>query len=210
MEKILLLILLFVSALTIYSYIKYRKESFKLTPQSTVNELYYLLNMLDKTCRENDINYSITCGTLLGSERNGAMIAWDNDVDIIMEKVDFDNLKKIVDSKVLGDDIEIHYADFIYRFTRNKGAYIDVFIIEPFEGENTSKGNLYKYVEKENRDRFSKEYYYQNELYPLKDYTFGLLIVKGPNNAEVLLERMYGKNWKTPMYKCDKEYVLPD
>ncbi len=45
------------------------------------------LNMLieiDKFCRDNNIKYALSCGTLIGAVRHNGFIPWDDDVDITM------------------------------------------------------------------------------------------------------------------------------
>ena len=56
-----------------------------------------LLNEFDKVCRENNLNYFIAYGTLLGAIRHGGFIPWDDDVDLVMPRNDYDRLCAMAD-----------------------------------------------------------------------------------------------------------------
>lgn len=49
-----------------------------------------ILTDIDGFCRDNDIPYSLSSGTLLGAVRHGGFIPWDDDADIFMLRKDFE------------------------------------------------------------------------------------------------------------------------
>jgi len=53
---------------------------------------------IDKVCRENDINYSLAYGSLIGAVRHKAFVPWDDDIDIVMPRPDYEKFKKIFKS----------------------------------------------------------------------------------------------------------------
>lgn len=53
------------------------------------------LRSIDKCCRENNIPYSLTWGTLIGAIRHHGIIPWDDDIDLMMERNDYDRFLKV-------------------------------------------------------------------------------------------------------------------
>lgn len=50
---------------------------------------------IDRFCRENNVLYTISAGTMLGAVRHGGFIPWDDDADLFMLREDFDRFLKI-------------------------------------------------------------------------------------------------------------------
>ena len=54
-----------------------------------------ILDVVDNICKENDLKYSIAYGTMLGAIRHKGFIPWDDDVDIIMPRNDYEKFLEI-------------------------------------------------------------------------------------------------------------------
>ena len=57
--------------------------------------LYDALCYFDDFCRQNDIQYVLSNGTLLGAAKYGDFVPWDDDVDVLLSRADYDKLMSL-------------------------------------------------------------------------------------------------------------------
>ncbi len=54
-----------------------------------------IVQALHEFCIENNIKYSLACGSLLGAIRHNGYIPWDDDIDVYMEREDYNRFMNI-------------------------------------------------------------------------------------------------------------------
>ncbi len=69
-----------------------------------------ILKEIDRICKENNIKYFLTGGSLLGAVRYGHSIPWDDDLDIGMLREDFEKFRKICPEAI--DKTRFAYASY--------------------------------------------------------------------------------------------------
>lgn len=174
------------------------------TDQRIVNRLYYLLDEISTEFDKNDVEYIMVGGTLLGSVRHGGLIPWDDDGDICVLNKTPEEILEILKPLKKRQILSREHVDgnVIIASVNNHRGYLDIF----FMGENNNK---YKFLYPYNV-RYPTEWFYKNELYPIKKYMFGPLVLKGPNKFEEYLSRTYGNDWNNKAIKWNHKSFIPD
>lgn len=164
-----------------------------------------LLNYLHTLFLENDIEYYLAYGTLLGIIRDGELIPWDDDIDIQVKsehqkklEATFLNIeKKLVDSQ----------PSVKLEFIVNQENIVTHRIIVKqndkiiFNVDFTFLENKEDYYLENNINKYELKYY--NKPINIKWKSIWLCI---PNNHIELLEYIYGERWKIP----NKNFTFDD
>ena len=112
-----------------------------------------MLKYFDDICKQHDIKYWLSSGTLLGAVRHGGFIPWDDDLDVEMFPEDFKKMCKVfkglkseqyvlqtreTDPEFYGAFAKLRdlnsYIEEVYRFDlhfKYRGIFIDIFCLEP-------------------------------------------------------------------------------
>jgi phosphorylcholine metabolism protein LicD len=201
--KYKIIILIFFTMLLIYI-INNIWNSFEITNQKKVNEIYQLLKHIDCTFKKTNTKYIIIGGTLLGCVRHNGLIPWDKDADIAVLNKSFKEILQILKSLEKYNIISYMnmYNGIVKVKFNNSNTIIDIFILQK------DKNNIYRFTSPYDTI-YSNEYFNENELFPLKKYKFGPLDLYGPNVAINYLDRTYF-NWNTTAetWKSDMDKSL--
>ena len=136
----------------------------ELSMQETQAVSLEILKRIADLCETNNLRYFLIYGTLIGAVRHHGFIPWDDDVDIMMPREDYDNLLTILTENKL-DNLTLftrktcsEYPYMIARISDDRyileqeneksvgmGVFIDIY---PFDGLGMTKEEALKFGRK--------------------------------------------------------------
>lgn len=78
-----------------------------------------ILDVIHQICTEHGLRYSLAYGTLIGAVRHGGFIPWDDDIDIMMPREDYEKLLSIWN--------DVAPEGYILQNTRTDSDYTNTF-----------------------------------------------------------------------------------
>lgn len=128
------------------------------------NIIYGIFLEFDRVCSKHSINYSMEGGTLLGAAKYGNFVPWDDDIDVIMLRSEYDKFLKVAPQELHEDyflqsyknipEFPLNYAKLCYTSSMiydydyshikemNHGVFMDIFPIDNIRPEKL-KGQLH-------------------------------------------------------------------
>lgn len=135
----------------------------ELTIEETQSAALDILKTVAGICEENNFRYCLIYGTLIGAVRHEGFIPWDDDVDIMMPRPDYEKFLEYMNENISGyPNLKVFNRDtcedYPYMITRvsdsryeivmenekpyGMGAFIDIY---PYDGLGKDKKEAHKY-----------------------------------------------------------------
>ena len=116
-----------------------QQEEKKLSLDEIHAELLEQLRDITAVCKKHNISYNMMCGSLLGAVRHKGFIPWDDDVDLLMTREEFQKFREIY-PKECDKRFELTYLDtwtprVMNRDPKKAAAFTDFFILDPVPPE---------------------------------------------------------------------------
>lgn len=98
-----------------------------------------MLSEVDRICKKHNIRYMLFAGTLLGAVRHKGFIPWDDDLDIVMLRPEYERFLEIAKDEInqtlfyLQSEFSPHWPMFFSKIRRNGTACIERYIPKDFD-----------------------------------------------------------------------------
>jgi phosphorylcholine metabolism protein LicD len=170
---------------------------FERTSPENARKIYEMLDALHQIMTKNGIAYWMDGGTILGAERHGGLIPWDDDGDLEIFEKDKEKLLSLASEfATLGYKLVDH--EFGLKLFPNTGYFpsIDIFTVT-----KDSESGKYVLANEKAKKQWPKEFWTEEELGEIVPYQFGPIKLMGCKKTDRYLSTLYGKNYKDIAYQ---------
>lgn len=119
-------------------------------------KVFELLCEIDDICRRHDITYYLYAGSVIGAVRHKGVIPWDDDIDIVMTRSNFEKFKSVVENKMPPGRELVTFEKypehrFVFPIYKNvetstfyesvvfadwpQGVFLDIILLDPVKNE---------------------------------------------------------------------------
>lgn len=146
---------------------------------------YRMFYVFQQVLENNGVEFFAHSGTMLGVARHQAIIPWDDDIDVMVEDCFEEQLLTLVpELERYGITLQKKLCEHLYQFNCKNPLIapdkvflqIDVFI---GQRETINDQPCLHFKTPEFKNWFPRRHIFLEDLYPLKEYDFGPLKIKG-------------------------------
>lgn len=121
-------------------------------------EILRVFSVFVEICKDNGLNYYVAFGSAIGAVRHNGFIPWDDDIDVLMPRADYDRFLELYDNKTVDECVLIkpsesnrYYLSFAKLVSTKTtllehpegrcvlGAFVDVFPMDGFPNDKTEQ-----------------------------------------------------------------------
>lgn len=188
-----------------------------------------ILKEIHEFCQQNGLRYSLAYGTLLGAVRHKGFIPWDDDIDIIMPRSDyqimmekFNNTKHIQNLKFVSHELDnryyLPYGKVINTFTDvvedvnsnyHLGVFVDVFPLDKLPDSYKKSQHcffkikrLYNILLLKNLVISESRAFYKNMIIKISHYFLSIIPRSALINKIIYMSRKYEERTHTKYVGC--------
>ena len=122
-----------------------------------------ILRELDRICRKHGIRYFADYGTLLGAVRHQGFVPWDDDIDVVMLRPEYERFKQVADTEIREPlFFQNTYTDgFVTGFSKirdsrtsavefpdydgmHQGIFVDIFPLDDVPDGSVRQNNIFQ------------------------------------------------------------------
>ena len=159
--------------------------------------LLSLLKIFHRFCVDHEIEYSLDWGSLLGAVRHKGFIPWDDDLDVMVDRTNYNKLKKAIHSSSLVMEREKR-ALWIEKVRRDDNARqegypptIDIFIMD-----NAPDGKWARKM------RLISLMFLQGMMKQHPNFKRGNILYRIATLVTFALGKLFPASWKIKWYDC--------
>jgi len=191
---------------------------------TTILKMYQMIKDVHELFENNGLEYWIMHGTLLGAVRHKGIIPWDDDIDICIDHTQEDFFLSLIPQlEALGygvatEDVvirifpqdgtpaaSVRWNDHSVILSKFKRPFIDLAMTMFKDGERIFCRPKVCTCSPDRLFGVEHHKFKEATVFPLRDYQFGEMTLKGPNDAHAYLNAIYLPDWETVAYKWNKK-----